>query len=128
MKTQRYTAAQVVEAIKGTFGIKQVACNRLGCVHATLDNYIARYPSVRVAYEHERGRLVDMAQSKLVEMVNNGDPWAVKFVLSTLGKHEGFVERQEVTGAEGGPVGVKIYIPDNGRQGEPLIQQSDGDD
>lgn len=110
MKTQRYTAAQVIEAIKGTFGIKQVACNRLGCVHATLDNYIARYPSVRVAYEHERGRLVDMAQSKLVEMVNNGDPWAVKFVLSTLGKHEGFVERQEVTGADGGAMRSEVVV------------------
>lgn len=110
MKTQRYTAAQVIKAIEGTFGIKQVACNRLGCVHATLNNYIARYPSVRVAYEHERGRLVDMAQSKLVEMVNNGDPWAVKFVLSTLGKHEGFVERQEVTGADGGAMRSEVVV------------------
>lgn len=110
MKTQRYTAAQVVEAIKGTFGIKQVACNRLGCVHATLNNYIARYPSVRVAYEHERGRLVDMAQSKLVKMVDDGDPWAVKFVLSTLGKNEGYVERQELTGAGGGPVQQNVVV------------------
>lgn len=110
MRTQRYTAGQVIKAIEGSFGIKQVACNRLGCVHATLNNYIARYPSVRVAYEHERGRLVDMAQSKLVEMVNNGDPWAVKFVLSTLGKHEGFVERQELTGAGGGPVQQNVVV------------------
>lgn len=110
MKTQRYTAGQVIKAIEGSFGIKQVPCNRLGCVHATLNNYIARYPSVRVAYEHERGRLVDMAQSKLVEMVNKGDPWAVKFVLSTLGKHEGFVERQELTGAGGGPLQQNVVV------------------
>ncbi len=110
MKTQRYTAGQVIKAIEGSFGIKQVPCNRLGCVHATLNNYIARYPSVRVAYEHERGRLVDMAQSKLVEMVNKGDPWAVKFVLSTLGKHEGFVERQELTGAAGGPLQHEVIV------------------
>ena len=106
VKTERYTVKQVVKAVEGTFGVKQVACNRLGCVRATLDNYIARHPAVAVAYQHERGRLVDMAQSKLAEMVNAGDAWAVKFVLATLGKHEGFVERQELTGAEGGPIVV----------------------
>lgn len=110
MAHERYTAKQVVEAITGTFGIKQVACDRLGCVRGTLNAYISRYESVRIAYEHERGRLIDVAQSRLLKLVNDGDPWAVKYVLSTLGKSEGFVERTEVTGADGGPLQVERVV------------------
>ena len=37
----------------------------------------------------------------------NGEPWAVAMVLKTIGKHRGYVERQEVTGADGGSITVK---------------------
>jgi hypothetical protein len=37
-----------------------------------------------------------------------GEPWAVALTLKTLGKQRGYVERQEVTGADAGPVDVRV--------------------
>jgi hypothetical protein len=45
-----------------------------------------------------------MAQGKLVEKLNSGQDWAVRYVLSTLGKNDGFSDRVELTGAEGEPL------------------------
>jgi hypothetical protein len=41
----------------------------------------------------------------------NGEPWAVAMVLKTIGKSRGYVERQEVTGADGGKVQIE-YVND----------------
>jgi hypothetical protein len=103
MGVRRYSAAKVIEAIQGSFGIKTVIATRLGCTRGTVDNYIARYPTVEAAWHDERGRLVDMAQASWSE-TDAGQDWAVRYVLSTLGKNDGFSDRVELTGAEGEPL------------------------
>jgi hypothetical protein len=70
----------------------------------------------------------DYVESKLLELVDGAyyevvtqdgiqvvkdspNAQAVKFYLSTKAKDRGYVERQEITGADGGP--VQIIAPDN---------------
>lgn len=108
MSRQRYTAAQVIEAIEQSRGIKSAIAQRLGCHRHTVDNYIARYPTVARAYWEERERIVDTAEVKLLEKLKDGVDWAIKYVLSTLGKDRGYVERQEVAGEGGGPLTIKV--------------------
>jgi len=55
----------------------------------------------------ERAALVDLAEMGFKSAILNKEPWALAFALKTLGKHLGYVERQEVTGADGGAVLVK---------------------
>jgi hypothetical protein len=51
---------------------------------------------------------LDRTESKLLLAIKAGEPWAIKFMLSTKGKHRGYTERMEVTGADGAPVTVKL--------------------
>jgi hypothetical protein len=48
--------------------------------------------------------MVDIAELKLRQQVQDGEAWAVKYILSTKGKSRGYVERQEVTGKDGGAI------------------------
>lgn len=48
-----------------------------------------------------RPTLMAMASGGLFEALRKKEPWAVKYLHSTLGKQFGWTERQEVTGANG---------------------------
>jgi len=63
--------------------------------------------AIREACDNARGELIDISEQKLRAAVMNGEPWAVAMVLKTLGKSRGYVERQEVTGADGKPMNIR---------------------
>ena len=101
---QHYTAKEVVTALRKARGMVYLTAEVLGCSHTTIYNYAKRYTSVRKELEYQRGLFLDRAESKLMWMVDEGQPWAIQFALRTLGKSRGYAERQEITGAEGGPI------------------------
>lgn len=61
----RYTAAQVIAAIKGTSGIKQAIADRLGVDRHTIDHYLERYPQARAAYDDENEKTNDYNETVL---------------------------------------------------------------
>jgi hypothetical protein len=97
---QRYTAQQVAQALIETKGMVFIAAQRLGCDPETIRNYCKRYPSVQAAKDAERGRMVDLAELKLYQSIQNGEAWGIAFALKTIGKDRGYVERQELTGQD----------------------------
>jgi hypothetical protein len=105
---RKYTAAQVVEALQACQGLVYLAARRLGCSPTTIWAYRTRFKTVRDAVRQKRGELVDTAELALLQGVQQGAPWAVTFVLKHLGRGRGYVERQEVTGKEGGQVALEI--------------------
>ena len=108
MATEQFTTGEVIDALKAAHGIKAHAAEILGCNRRTVDNYIDRHPTVAQAYEDLRQTLVDRAERGLIKKLVEEEWPAIRYVLSTLGKDRGYVERQEVTGAEGGP--IKTYV------------------
>jgi hypothetical protein len=107
-KPQRYTAAEVIAAIKHTRGMLTLAAERLGCSDETMYNYAKRYPSVAEAIKQQRDRVLDITELKLQEAVNAGESWAVQFMLRTIGKERGYVERHEVTGKDGDSLHIHL--------------------
>lgn len=104
----KLTVENVITAIRKNRGILSMAAKDLGCVRQTLHNYANRYPTVKQAIEDERESLLDLAEGSLFEQVRKGNVTAIIFTLKTLGKCRGYVERQELTGADGAPVKITI--------------------
>lgn len=114
MAKQRYTAAEVIDALERARGIKAVAAKILGCTRQTVERYAKRYATVAQACRQARETLVDVAEGQLVKSVDAGEWPAVRYVLATLGKSRGYAERTEITGAAGGD--ITIYLPSKERE------------
>ncbi len=97
----KYKPDQIIAALKQTKGKTYLASKALGCDFKTIQNYAKRFPEIQEVIEEERGHSLDIAESALERAVLNGEGWAVCFTLKTIGKKRGYVERQEITGADG---------------------------
>jgi hypothetical protein len=110
---EKYSAEQVASAITDARGILAVAARRLGCSRTTVHRYVNQYATVKAAYEEASETVLDFAESKLYEQVNEGNITAIIYLLKTKGKSRGYVERSELSGPNGGPVETKT-IGDEG--------------
>src|SRR5689334_3324767 len=100
--TEKFTVEQVEAALRASAGIRSAAAVKLSCAPSTITNYIERHP---VLHEVEREILdqnLDLAETKLLTAIRDGNLTAVIFYLKTKGKARGYTERAEVTGADGG--------------------------
>lgn len=118
----KYTADQMIKALEKTRGNKAAASRALGCSRNTLDRYIREYATVAEAYESVNEAGLDVAESLLHRFAEGNIKGqstreqldAVKYLLSTKGKHRGYTKKSEseVSGAEGGPIIVDL-VPDD---------------
>jgi len=123
MGKELYTAKQFIDAIPGTGGIVSTIADRVGCKWHTARKYIEEYPTVKDVYNEEIERVIDLAEGVLIQNIQiaakqakagrDVDTSDVKWFLSRKAKSRGYVERQEVTGAEGGAVIVKWDAENN---------------
>lgn len=114
----RYTDDQIIEALRKSGGLAYSAARLLGCPASTVLRRINKSAKLKAVQDEERGRFLDVGELKLKEAVMRGEPWAVKFLLSTLGKNRGYTERHEHTGVDGDPVAVEVTL----KLGEKEIQ------
>lgn len=104
----RYTAQQVADALTRAKGFVSVTAKNLGCSDQTVRNYIDRYALCKQAVLDAREQMIDIAEGRLYQNINEGDNTAIIFFLKTQAKHRGYIEKSvtEVTGTNGGPVEV----------------------
>gem|GEM_PF-1874133 len=93
----RYTAQQVIDALKATRGMVYLAAKALQCDPETVMNYCKRFPTVEQAKHDARGELLDIAEVKLWTAVQAGEHWAITFALKTLGRSRGYVEKVDLS-------------------------------
>lgn len=96
--------AKIIEAIRETKGLLTLAARKAGVTYWTLWDYGKRYPEVREAIDEAKESVLDFAEGKLYEQIKAGNIAAIIFFLKTKGKGRGFIERSEITGAEGTPL------------------------
>jgi len=96
--------AKIIESIKQTQGLLTLAARKAGVTYWTLWDYGRRYPEVRQAIDEAKESVLDFAEGKLYEQIKDGNIAAIIFFLKTRGKERGFIERSEITGAEGEPL------------------------
>jgi len=106
-----YSKKSIIEALHRTHGMIFLAAKEIGCAPVTIYRHAAKDKKIQDIIDSYRGQLIDKAELKLEQAVLNGEPWALNLALKTIGKQRGYVERQEVTGADGAPQKVEVeYI------------------
>lgn len=93
----KYTAAEVIEAIRGSRGLIANVARKLGVSRMTVYRYIERWTTVAAALEEERENLIDDVEDKLLQAIARLDVTAIKYFLSTVGHKRGWVERKAIT-------------------------------
>ena len=107
---RKFTAEQMIVAIRQAEGNLSDAARILRCARTTVHNYVNKYATVKQVYEEENEKFIDEAQGQLRKHVRRGSLPAIMFLLKTKGKHLGYVERQEVTGKDGSDNALTIRI------------------
>lgn len=97
----------IIEALEASGGYVTQAAHLLNISFQGLYKRINGNKRIREKLDEIRNRYLDLAESKVVSAINNNQPWAICFYLKCQGKHRGWVERQELTGKDGGPVDHK---------------------
>lgn len=91
-------------------GNVSIAAKRLGLHRATLHRDINNDAIVTEGWAEGRNSRADMAESQLDKNILAGKEASLIFYLKTQCKDRGYVERQELTGAEGDPLDMNVTI------------------
>jgi len=96
-------------------GVLQVIADRLKVTRKAVYDYTGNHEWAKEYLHQSREQLVDLAESKLVQKLNEGESWATQFTLKTLGKNRGYVEKSEVahSGQVDNHVSLTISLPDD---------------
>lgn len=70
-------------------------CTALNMSRSTFYKWRDKYPKLKEMLEEAEESIIDFAESKLVEHINDGDTTALIFFLKTKGKKRGYVEQIE---------------------------------
>ncbi len=107
-----------IKAAQDSMGVITIIAKRLGKTRAGVYYYLKRHPDMQEVLDQERDNLIDYAESKLIENVRANDVTSIIFLLKTIGKRRGYVERAELAGVSDQPIQIEVdVIKDNDETG-----------
>ena len=117
-RKKSYSKKQVLNAVKGSHGIVSQVAKKLDCDWHTADTYIKLYPEAVHALAEEGETMIDTAESKAYELMEQGDGQMVRFILATKGRKRGYIteDKQAPQSEEKTDNSIKLVIED--RRGE----------
>ena len=83
-------------------GFKSRVAKQLGISVSAVCHRIQRSEYLREACKTVEETILDLAEASLVKAAQNGEPWAVTFILKCKGRKRGWIERQDVVFGDGG--------------------------
>lgn len=108
-RTEKFTPSEIIQAIeRSEYGQASEVADALGCSDRTIYKYIERYETIKSAMALKKERQKDYVVGKLFSEIKKGNIAAIIFYLKTQAKDRGYVERQEVMGADGKPLTIKV--------------------
>jgi hypothetical protein len=116
MSKSNETKKKLLEALEASLGVVTTACKKVGVGRTIFYNYLAEDAEFKKAVHDIQNVAIDFAESKLHELIMNGNAPATIFYLKTKGRDRGYVERHEVTNVDREPFIVKVIDSTNGDQ------------
>jgi hypothetical protein len=104
---------QFLEALEKKMGIVSQATKALGIDRTTPYRWMREDDEFKEKVEEIQNVVLDFAEGRLYELVQEKNPTAVIFLLKTKGKSRGYVERTEITGMDGNSLDVRIEVVRN---------------
>jgi hypothetical protein len=102
--------ARFPEVLKDCLGIISTACQKLRMSRQLYYNWYNSDPEFKAACEEASEEVLDLGESVLHQLVKEKNVVATIFLLKTLGKKRGYVERLETTGKDGGAIKNEIEL------------------
>ena len=112
----------LLEALEKSLGIVTVACRNAGVGRTTYYEWYNEDKEFKSKVDDLQNVALDFAESQLHKQIGANSTAATIFYLKTKGKKRGFIERQEITGADGAPTNFIIEVID---KTEDADQQED---
>ena len=110
-KTEQHKKA-IIEALEKSLGVVTTACKNVGIGRTTFYGWIQEDEEFAKEVDDIQNIALDFAESQLHKQIGEGNTSATIFYLKTKGKKRGYIERQEITGADGMPTNFQIEIID----------------
>jgi hypothetical protein len=101
---------ELLKALEASLGVITQACKMVGCNRSTFYTYMKEDPEFAKKVTDLENVALDFAESKLYKQIEKENITAIIFYLKTKGKHRGYVERHEHTGADGEALSLSINI------------------
>src|SRR5574344_397389 len=81
---------ELLDNIRGSYGIISTIAARLHCNWHTVDETIKLYPECMQALADENESVLDFTEGKAIERIKDGDGTMIRFMLATKGKKRGY--------------------------------------
>jgi len=100
----------VLEALEKSLGVVTTAVRQVGISRSTFYKWMTEDLEFKNQVEDIQEIALDFAESQLHKQIKDGSTAATIFLLKTKGKKRGYVERQEITGADGYSTEIEVNI------------------
>ena len=102
----------LLKSLEQSLGVVTVACKKADIPRSTYYKWLNEDEAFAKQVRDIENVALDFAESQLHTQIGDGNTSATIFYLKTKGKKRGYIERQEITGADGMPTNFQIEIID----------------
>lgn len=103
----------MIEALEKSLGIVTTACKSVGIDRGTHYNWMKDDEDYATKVLSIEDMTIDFAESQLHKQIKEGNSTSTIFFLKTKAKRRGYIERHEITGADGADMNLNIKIIKN---------------
>ena len=115
-KKKQFDEDEIEDALHAAHGLVASAAKMLSASGRKISRqgvqkYIDKSERLKAVLHEERETLKDFAEGELYKLMKAGDKSAIMFFLKCQAKDRGYIERQEMTGANGQPIAGDKAVP-----------------
>ena len=111
-KSRHIKKESMLKALEKNLGVVTLSCRKANIPRSTFYKWLKEDQEFAEQVKEIENVALDFAESELLKQIQNGIPTSTIFYLKTKGKKRGYIERQEITGADGMPNNFQIEIID----------------